>query len=727
MRRLPLILLALAPCLYGYARLNNGQSPAFPLQRTDNTAIQFYLNNLVVPGATSSASGSNVAVITANSNPLQAVELATEAWNSVSTANVNFLPVMSTTKTHDSNDCTNVISIAASANELSAVSGLVAVTLVQSSTGAGMFQCDTGVNVNVVAGQIVDSDILLNPEWSFSTDYSTAFDLQGVLTHEFGHSLSANHSGLLGATMFQYSSNTVTAYINQRYLSVDDMAFVTQVYPAAGASTLGTISGTVTVGGSPVPFALLTLIDATQGITIGGLANGDGTYSVQVPPGSYLMYVEPFGIVQPGNLYLTAAQANQATSIKFLSTFLGGNSNPTVVNVAANVTAPGNNINAIALPSGAATLSVPQIGFGKAGGSGDVSSVSQIIGPVPVVSGQSLDIAFAGPGFDSTLTTASLQMYGAGITVTNVRVDPVEQIKVSGTLFPLVRATVTVPARQNAAVATIFINRGSTTLSTLSLTGVLVITPPTPTFIPASLVSAASYVSSPPGKGSVSPGGLYSIYAPTGSPLNLGPSGGVNHAPHYDAYGFLPASLGGVTVTFDGIAAPLYFVYGGLINLQVPFEVAGKTSTNVVVNFFGSLSAPVAVSVVNEQPAFFTLTAEGKDSYVGNQDASQNSQTNPAPRGSYVSAYGTGIGNVAGLVTGQGASLENTLSNYTCTVGNAPPVAAYFVGWTPTAVALAQFTFQVPTSVAPNSTQTLKCTDTATGASTQTGTLYVGN
>ncbi len=157
------------------------------------------------------------------------------------------------------------------------------------------------------------------------------------MTHEFGHSLSANHSGLLGATMFQYSSNTVTAYINQRYLSVDDVTFVSAVYPAAGASTLGTVSGTVMVDGSPVPFALLTLIDTTQGITIGGLANADGTYSVQVPPGSYLMYAEPFGIVQPGNLYLTAAQAGQVMSIRFLSTFLGGNSNPTIVNVAANV------------------------------------------------------------------------------------------------------------------------------------------------------------------------------------------------------------------------------------------------------------------------------------------------------------------------------------------------------------------------------------------------------
>jgi uncharacterized protein (TIGR03437 family) len=737
MPRVSLILLALAPCLFGYDRLNtcsgnpNPPSACVPEQRIDNTAIQFYLNNLVVAGATSSASGSNTTVITAKSNPLQAVELATETWNGVTTANVNFLPVKNTTSTHDPNDCMDVISIAASPSELSAVSGLTAVTILQSAASAGMFQCDTGAVINAVVGQILDSDILLNPvpnsAGSFSTDGSTPVDLQGVLTHEFGHTLSANHSGLLGATMFQYNTNGVTAYINQRYLSMDDMTAVSTAYPAAGTSTLGTVSGTVTVGGTPVPFALLTLINTAQTVTIGGLSNADGTYSVQVPPDRYTIYAEPSGVVQPGNLYLTAAQAGSATSIKFLSTFLGGNSNPTIVTVAANGTSAGNNITATALPPGAATIAPPFIGFGKAGGSGDVHSFSQIGGPVPIASGQSLDLAFAGLGFDATLTMANLLIYGPGITVTKIGVDPQEQLTINGTLFPVVRATVTITAQQNAGVGTIFISRGSTTASTLSLSGALVITPPTPAFIPASLLNAASYE----GAGQVSPGGLYSIYAPTGSPPNLGPAAGVNHAPNYDGYGYLPAYLGGVSVTFDGIAAPLFYVSGGLINLQVPFEVAGKTSTNVVVNFFGSMSAPVAVPVLNEQLAFFTVTPQKTDSIVVNQDGSVNSSASPAPPGTYVTAYGTGLGSVAGVVTGQGAPFENTLTpHYTCTVGNSNQSfisPATFVGWTPTSAGLASFILQVPMGVAPNTTQLLKCTDTTTGASTPNGTLYVGH
>jgi uncharacterized protein (TIGR03437 family) len=255
---------------------------------------------------------------------------------------------------------------------------------------------------------------------------------------------------------------------------------------------------------------------------------------------------------------------------------------------------------------------------------------------------------------------------------------------------------------------------------------VLVITPPTPVISSASLVSAASYLGSAPGKGGISPGGIYSVYTPTGSPATLGPATPVGNA-GYDPYGFLSTRLAGVTVTFNGVAAPLFFVYNGQINVQVPFEVAGTTSANVVVNYFGSTNAAVSVPVLNEQPAFFTSTAEGTDSIIVNPDGiTINSKTNPAARGGYVTAYGTGIGIVTGLITGQGAPLEPTLS-YTCTIGSAAPFPAYFVGWTPTAVGLAQFTFQVPSGITANSTQTLTCTDTATGVSTLPGTLYVGN
>jgi uncharacterized protein (TIGR03437 family) len=191
-----------------------------------------------------------------------------------------------------------------------------------------------------------------------------------------------------------------------------------------------------------------------------------------------------------------------------------------------------------------------------------------------------------------------------------------------------------------------------------------------------------------------------------------------------------PAHLAGVTVTFDGVPAPLVFVWNGQINLQVPFEVAGKTSTNVVVSYYGAANAPVAVPVAAVQPAFFTVTPEGTDSYVTNQDYTVNASGNPAKQGSYVTIYGTGVGVTSlgaagyGLQTGVGAPAPPAgySGNYTCTIGS-NSVAAYFAGWTPTAVGLAQWTFQVPSGATGKLSVT--CKDNASGISTQQGTVYV--
>ena len=78
MRRiLPLIFL-LAVSSFGYIRLTTSGTPPVPIQRVDNTGIQFYLNSLIVAGATSSQTGGgSMTVISANSNPVVAARAAT--------------------------------------------------------------------------------------------------------------------------------------------------------------------------------------------------------------------------------------------------------------------------------------------------------------------------------------------------------------------------------------------------------------------------------------------------------------------------------------------------------------------------------------------------------------------------------------------------------------------------------------------------------------------------
>ena len=381
----------------------------------------------------------------------------------MSSANAKFLPIKSTTVGHDPADGMMVISVATSAADVSAVGGAIAITANVWATSP--------VDKD---GDIFDSDILLNPAVSFSTNGTAGTnDLQGVLTHEMGHALGANHTAVLGATMFQYAGPT------RRLLSSDDVAFVTAAYPATSAPKPATISGKISITGTiGLPYAFVTFIDTAQGITLSGLTNTDGTYSIQAPAGTYIMYAEPFNsIVQPVNVYGVDPSAVQA----FQPTMLGGLASPTPITVTAGGIATANlTANAgVAIP-----FPLPYTGFGGAGRNGDVANVSSIGGPIVVGSGISLDLALIGPSLDQTTTVA---VYGPGITAGPVRVDSAEGFGGSLSGLPLLRTMLSVALRSEPALATILITNGG---QTVALTGVLVIGPPPPTFTASAVVSA---------------------------------------------------------------------------------------------------------------------------------------------------------------------------------------------------------------------------------------------
>ncbi|MES1260405.1 MAG: hypothetical protein ABUS49_01620, partial [Acidobacteriota bacterium] len=188
----------------------------------------------------------------------------------------------------------------------------------------------------------------------------------------------------------------------------------------------------------------------------------------------------------------------------------------------------------------------------------------------------------------------------------------------------------------------------------------------------------------------------------------------------------LATTLGGVTVTFDGVPAPLYLSYSGQLNLQVPFEVAGKASTKVVVNRFGSLSDPVSVPVVPVQPAFFTFTPAGTDVIIQNfPDYSLNSASNPVAKGGIALLYGTGLGTLGyPLATGQPGVVPPVTysSKYSCSFGGKS--AGAYVYWNYGFVGEAIWTATIPAD-APTGAVALTCTDAVTGATTQPGTIYV--
>lgn len=112
---------------------------------------------------------------------------------------------------------------------------------------------------------------------------------------------------------------------------------------------------------------------------------------------------------------------------------------------------------------------------------------------------------------------------------------------------------------------------------------------------------------------------------------NLGPSALVNA--QLDASNRLPFSLAGTRILFDGNPAPLISVQDTSVVCFVPFAVTRTTQVTAEVNNQDSNIVRVNVSA-----------AEPEILAVVNQDGTANSPANPAPQGSVVAVYVTGLG-----------------------------------------------------------------------------------
>ena len=122
--------------------------------------------------------------------------------------------------------------------------------------------------------------------------------------------------------------------------------------------------------------------------------------------------------------------------------------------------------------------------------------------------------------------------------------------------------------------------------------------PNAPTASVAAVVDAASYL---PG---ASPGEIVCVYG-----SGLGPATLVTATT--DANGKYPTTLGGATVYFDGVAAPIVYASDQVTAVVAPFEIAGKTQTSVTVETGGKASAPYTVSVSATNPSVFTANSSG--------------------------------------------------------------------------------------------------------------------
>jgi uncharacterized protein (TIGR03437 family) len=118
-------------------------------------------------------------------------------------------------------------------------------------------------------------------------------------------------------------------------------------------------------------------------------------------------------------------------------------------------------------------------------------------------------------------------------------------------------------------------------------------------------------------------------------------------------------------VLFDGIPAPILYASGRQTSVVAPFALANRATTQVVVEYRGSRSAPLTIPVTPTAPGLFSANSSGTGQAAAlNQDGSFNSRSNPAQPGSILVLYGTGEGistppNVDGAVISGAKPLQN--------------------------------------------------------------------
>ena len=135
-----------------------------------------------------------------------------------------------------------------------------------------------------------------------------------------------------------------------------------------------------------------------------------------------------------------------------------------------------------------------------------------------------------------------------------------------------------------------------------------------PSFTAAGVVNAASYAS-----GGISPGEILTLFGSRMRPTTLT---GLTITD-----GKVDSLLAETRVLFDGIAAPLVYVWDKQVSAVAPFEIAGKESTQVEVEYRGQRSTAVTIPVVPAKPGIFALDATGQGpGAILNQDFSGNSR-----------------------------------------------------------------------------------------------------
>jgi uncharacterized protein (TIGR03437 family) len=211
-----------------------------------------------------------------------------------------------------------------------------------------------------------------------------------------------------------------------------------------------------------------------------------------------------------------------------------------------------------------------------------------------------------------------------------------------------------------------------------------------PRFTSAGVVNAASFAQG------LAPGSLATIFA---AGLLDGP--GIVAASTLP----LPSALSGVSVTVNGVAAPLLAVAyqngGEQVNFQVPFEISGQQTASLVVRRGAEASVAVNAGVVEPQPAVYTT--DGTQAVaVHNADYTLVTPARPLQPGEFAFVYASGLGRVTNQpLTGSAAPLSplaETVEDVQVTLGGVR-CEKQFSGLAPGLAGVYQVNFRAPANL----------------------------
>jgi uncharacterized protein (TIGR03437 family) len=204
-----------------------------------------------------------------------------------------------------------------------------------------------------------------------------------------------------------------------------------------------------------------------------------------------------------------------------------------------------------------------------------------------------------------------------------------------------------------------------------------------PSIKPGGIVNAANY------GGTLAPGSIAAVFG------SFGVAGSAQSLP-------LPTMIAGLSMQFAGAyAAPLFAVANNQANVQIPWELAGRTTVTLAAGNNGQAGAPQALNLANFAPGIFTITADGAGQGVivdGSYRVLDGSH--PATAGSSVAIiYCTGLGSVTNQPITGAASPANppaqTINTPTVAIGGGK-ARVLFSGLAPGLVGTYQVNVEVP-------------------------------